>query len=89
MDASQTRAIGHAIHAATERFIDGERSLAEVLDDVEAWLDREGLDGLDPFPRPGQHLDDYARPRRLELDDVINRLRTLRVRQQGPDAPSE
>ena len=52
VDASQTRAIGHAIHAATERFIDGERSLAEVLDDVEAWLDREGLDGLDPFHRP-------------------------------------
>jgi predicted ABC-class ATPase len=80
VDASQTRAIGHAIHAATERFIDGERSLAEVLDDVEAWLDREGLDVLDPFHRPGQHPGDYARPRRFEIAGAMNRLRTLRVR---------
>jgi predicted ABC-class ATPase len=79
VDRSQTRAIGHAIHLATERFMDGRRTLGEVLDDLDTLLDAEGLDVLDPFHRPGQHPGSYARPRRFEIAAAINRLRTLRM----------
>jgi predicted ABC-class ATPase len=85
VDPSQTRAIGHAIHLATRRFVDGHRTLAEVLDALDALFDGEGLDPLDPFHRPGQHPGSYARPRRFEVAAAMNRLRTLRVRQQRED----
>jgi predicted ABC-class ATPase len=80
VDTSQTRAIAHAIHHATQHFIDGQRSLPEILDQLEAWLDTHGLDPLDPFYREDEHPGRYARPRRYELAATINRLRTLRVR---------
>ena len=82
VDRSQTRAVGHAIHLAAQRWMDGERTLAELLDALEARLEDEGLDGLDPFHRPGEHPGHYARPRRYEVVGAINRLRTLRVRQR-------
>jgi len=82
VDPSQTRAVGHAIHLATERFMDGKATLAEVLDALERLFDAEGLDGLDPFHRAGRHPGHYARPRRFELAGAINRLRTVRMRQR-------
>jgi predicted ABC-class ATPase len=82
VDTSQTRAIGHAIHLATERSMDGETPLAVVLDALDALFDAEGLDALDPFHRPGQHPGNFARPRRFEIGAAINRLRTLRMRQR-------
>ncbi|MGH0029474.1 MAG: ABC-ATPase domain-containing protein [Myxococcota bacterium] len=82
VDRSQTRAIGHAIHRAVERWIDDATPLPEVLDAIEDWLDHEGLDGLDPFHRPDHHPGSYARPRRFEIAGAIGRLRTLRVRSQ-------
>ncbi|MCR9098073.1 MAG: ABC-ATPase domain-containing protein [bacterium] len=78
-DPSQTRAIAGALHFAAEHFVDGERSLAQVLDRLEAFLDEEGLDGLDPFHRPGRHPGAFARPRRFEIASAINRMRSLRV----------
>ena len=81
VDRSQTRAIGHAIHLATERFMDGRRSLSRVLDELENLLDSDGLDVLDPFHRPEEHPGSYARPRRFEIAAAINRLRTLRMRE--------
>jgi predicted ABC-class ATPase len=82
LDRSQTRAIGGAIHQATRRLMDGERSLAEVLDALDALIDAEGLDVLDPFHRPEQHPGDLARPRRFEIAAAINRLRSVRMRQR-------
>jgi predicted ABC-class ATPase len=79
VDPSQTRAIAHAIHHATEHFIDGNRSLSQVLDELEAHLDAVGLDPLDPYHHEDEHPGRYARPRRHELAATINRLRTLRV----------
>ena len=79
VDASQTRAIGHAIHLAAREWVDGEASLAEVLDALERHLDAHGLDVLDPWQRPGEHPGHYARPRRYEIAAAIDRLRTLRV----------
>ena len=81
VDSSQTRAIGHIIHLAAERYMDAERPLREVLDLVEDAFDKEGLDLLDPFRRPGHHPGNFARPRKYEIAAAINRLRTLRMRQ--------
>jgi predicted ABC-class ATPase len=83
VDPSQTRAVGLAIHLASQRFMDGEHSLAEVLDALEALLDSEGLDLLDPFGGgDGRNPGSFARPRRFEIAAAINRLRTLRIRSQ-------
>ncbi len=81
VDLSQTRAVGHAIHLAAERFLDGKKTLCEVVDAVERFFDRHGLDALDPFHRDERHPGAFARPRRYEIAAAINRLRTLRVRQ--------
>ena len=79
VDASQTRAIGLAMHfAATELMRDG-ATLHRVLVEIEARFDREGLDFLDPFASPGEHPGGLARPRRFEIAAAINRLRSLRV----------
>jgi len=80
VDRSQTRAVGLAIQLCVERFMDGERTLPEVLDRLDAVLADEGLEVLSPFGRGGRHPGDLARPRRLEVAAAINRLRTLRVR---------
>ena len=88
VDPSQTRAVGHAIHLASRRFMDGERTLAEVLDALEALLDAEGLDVLDPFHRPGEHPGDYARPRRYEIAGAIGRLRSVRMRPCSDAVPA-
>jgi predicted ABC-class ATPase len=92
MDTSQTRAVGMAIHLASERLMSGERkglrdsepTLAEVLDALDALFDAEGLDGLDPYrggPADESHPGAFARPRRFEIAAAINRMRSLRVDQ--------
>jgi predicted ABC-class ATPase len=81
VDVSQTRAVGLAIHLATARFMDGTATLSQVLDRLDAFFDAEGLDGLDPFHRAGEHPGNFARPRRFEIAAAINRLRTVRMRQ--------
>jgi predicted ABC-class ATPase len=73
---SQTRAIGNALVLAKKRFMDGERTVSEVLDALEAELDEGGLDSLSRFP-----VGSHARPRRQEIAQALNRLRTLAVRQ--------
>ena len=83
VDFSQTRAVGHAIHLATQRFMDGKATLREVLDALEDFFDRQGLDALDPFHRHGRHPGNYARPRKFEVAAAINRLRTVKMRQSG------
>ena len=76
VEVSQTRAIGYAIHYACN-YIDGERSLAEVLSSVLQDLDDRGLDILSPYVS-----GDLSRFRRFELAAAINRMRTLRVKQK-------
>lgn len=83
VDRSQTRAIGYALHAASTRWIDGQTPLSAVLDALEAWLDQQGLDALDPFRRGERHPGQFARPRRHEIAAAINRLRTVRMRLLG------
>jgi len=89
VDPSQTRAVGLAIHLASQRLMNGEHSLGEVLDALEALLDSEGLDLLDPFGGgEGHNPGNFARPRRFEIAAAINRLRSLRVR-PDPGQPRE
>jgi predicted ABC-class ATPase len=80
VDPSQTRTIGHVIHLAAGRYMRDERTLREVLEAVEDVFDREGLDLLDPFHKPGHHPGNFARPRKYEIAAAINRLRTMRMR---------
>ncbi len=75
VDISQTRAVADIILYLLKKYVDGERSLAELLDLAEADLDREGLDCVGDYLR-----GDYARPRRFEISAAINRLRTLECR---------
>jgi len=76
---SMLRAIGHAIWLARNEWMDGARSLADVLDALEGALDEHGLDRLATFGRPGEHPGSFARPRRFEVAAALNRLRSLRV----------
>ncbi len=82
VDASQTRAIGNAIHLAVERFMNGKATLREIVDELERFFDRDGLDALDPFRRGERHPGDFARPRKHEIGAAINRLRTAQMRQR-------
>ncbi len=71
IEPSQVRAIGFAL-AEARRFMGPDRSLPEVLDALDAWLDEAGLDALDTRA-------DLARPRRFEIAAALSRLRTLQV----------
>jgi len=73
---SQTRGIGLAMHYAT-RYMDGRRTLKQVIDKVMQDIDRESLDVLSPYIS-----GDIARFRGLELAAAINRLRTLQMKQE-------
>jgi predicted ABC-class ATPase len=75
VDISQTKAIGDAIHYAT-RYMNGRRTLKEVIDLILSDIGRSGFDILSEEPS-----GDYAAFRAYELASAINRLRTLKVRQ--------
>ncbi len=74
VSVAQLRAISEALVLARQRVLDGERSVPDVLDEVMAILDREGLDALGHG-----HDGDLARFRRHELAAALNRLRSLEV----------
>lgn len=77
VDSSQTRAIADIILYCT-RYVDGQRSLRQVLELVYEDITEKGLDVVSPFY--GQHPGDLAFPRILETAAAINRMRTLRVK---------
>ena len=54
-----------------------------MLDRLEAYLDEQGVDALDPFRRGEGQPGAFARPRRFEIAAAVNRLRSLRIRQAG------
>ncbi len=71
----QLKAIAEAMVYAKNRYIDGVKTLPEILDQVMADLDEKGLDIISPFPQ-----GDLAMFRRFELAAAINRLRSLEVK---------
>ena len=86
-DDGQARAAGDAILYAVEKgFIDGNATIAAILDRVFADIEASGLRALVPAQgRPG----DYAMPRRHEVAGILNRLKSLQVRTQraAPGTP--
>ena len=79
VDSSQTRAIGLAIHFASKQMMQPGKTLSEILDQLDALFDREGIETLDPYGTRGEHPGPLARPRRFEIDAAINRLRSLQI----------
>ena len=71
---SQTRAVSEALLLASRRVVDGRRTLAQVVDQVMAILEEEGLDALGHG-----HDGDLSRFRRHEFSAALNRLRSLRT----------
>ncbi|MFO7558050.1 MAG: ABC-ATPase domain-containing protein [Desulfobacterales bacterium] len=76
VETSQTQAIGYAIHYAT-RYMDGKRTLREVLEKVMNDLAKKSLDILPPWL-----TGDLAAFRIFELAAAINRMRTLEMKQR-------
>lgn len=74
VERCQLQAIAAAMVYAKEQYMDGQRSLAEILDAVMEDIDSQGLDILTRFPE-----GDLAMFRRFELAAALNRLRTLEV----------
>jgi predicted ABC-class ATPase len=70
-EVQQTRSIAYAIYRAM-KYMDGERTLKEVVDAVMGEIRRKGLDVLAP-------LTEFAEFRDLELAAAINRMRGLSV----------
>lgn len=75
-EVSQTRAIADAMLYARNNYMDGKRSLLEVLQKLEQDFDSKGLDVLSPRLLLGS----YSRPRLTEIAAAINRLRVLEMK---------
>jgi len=74
---SQTRGIGLAMHYAI-RYMDGQRSLKQVVDRVIQDMDKQSLDVLSAYIS-----GDIVRFRGLELAAAINRMRTLKMKHEN------
>lgn len=70
----QTRAIAAALAYARQEYMDGQRSLAEILKLVLTDIEQKGLDVLD-----SRRMGDFAHFRGHELAAALNRLRTLKT----------
>ncbi len=77
VDPSQTRALAAALVYARHNYMDGRRTLSELLALVMEDIEKKGLDVLSPYP-----VGDHALFRRYELAAALNRLRTLAVKQK-------
>ena len=71
---AQTLAVGRGLLLARDRFMDGRRSVSEILTLVMQVIEKEGLDALDD-----RSVGDLAQFRPMELAAALNRLRTLEV----------
>ena len=74
VDPAQCRAIGDALLQLARGTCDGHKSIAELMDEIDAQIQRNGLDSV---CEPG--FGDRARPRRFEIAAALNRLRSLRL----------
>ena len=82
VDESQTRMIAEMWHYAYRKgYIDGKRSIKEIVEQIFSDVENKGLDIISPH-RYG-HPGDYALPRKLEVAFAINRLRGLKVVNTG------
>ncbi|MRG27441.1 ABC-ATPase domain-containing protein [Laceyella tengchongensis] len=77
VDTSQTRAIALMMRWIGER-ADGRASLRQLIEAGLKEVEAHGLDVLSPFR--GKHPGDLALPRKYEIAQAINRLRSLHVK---------
>lgn len=75
-DGEQSAALGYAMVYAQQHLMDGKRSLRQIAAELEALLDRNGLEAL-CGGRSGVPF--LARPRKQELFACFNRYRGLRL----------
>ncbi|MDZ7704752.1 MAG: ABC-ATPase domain-containing protein [Trueperaceae bacterium] len=80
VDRSQTAAVADALELLGKKLAKDSLTLRELMDDLDARFDREGVETVSPFQ--GQHPGNLARPRRFEVAAALNRLRVLRVTQK-------
>ncbi len=80
VESSQTRAVGHAIYLATRTLMSDFATMRDVVEGLEHFFDKNGLDALDPFYMKEYHPGNYSRPRKYEIAAAINRLRTVELR---------
>ena len=74
MSRAQMLAVGRGLLMARNRFMDGRRSVSEILTLVMQVIEEGGLDELDD-----RRVGDLAQFRPMELAAALNRLRTLEV----------
>ena len=79
VEASQTRAIGHAIYFASHAMMRESESLQDIVESLEDYFNQNGLDPLDPFYEKEKHPGNFSRPRKYEIAAAINRIRTLKI----------
>jgi len=72
VDTEQLNALGQLLKYAHLHFVDGKRSLSEVVDLLEKTMDEKGLNVITQKP--------FARPRRQEIFACINRYRGQAVK---------
>jgi predicted ABC-class ATPase len=77
VEVGQVRAIGAAISYLQQYYLDGKRSLVDILEAVMRDVQNGTLDALTPYPQ-----GDLTLFRAIELAAVVNRLRTLKVSSQ-------
>ena len=78
VDPCQTAAVAEIMRYAGQKYVDGNRTLKEVVDAVGNDLERYGLDVVSRFR--GRHPGELARPRPLEIAAAVNRWPGLLVR---------
>ncbi|MBE9041718.1 ABC-ATPase domain-containing protein [Oscillatoriales cyanobacterium LEGE 11467] len=74
VDVAQLRGIAEAMVYAKQHYIDGRRSLRDIIDAVMDDIETGGLSEIAAFPQ-----GDLAMFRRFELAAAIDRLRTLQI----------
>ncbi len=74
VDESQMRSIAQAVYYASRLYMDGKRSISEILDLVMSDIRQKSLDVISEIP-----AGNLAEFRRFEMAAAINRLRKLNV----------
>lgn len=81
VDISQSRAVAFAIYLAATKFMQPEKTLRETINQIEEFLESNGLDNLNPHQCNAHHPGNFARPRKHEIAAAINRLRSMKMKQ--------
>lgn len=74
VDNGQLRAIAASMVYSKQNYLDGKRTLSEIIHLVMTDIESQGMDCLSPFPE-----GDFVKFRKFELAAAINRLRSLSV----------